>query len=95
MLFRSGLEKNPLKAAHWLMKAANQSHAMALNNLGILYAKGEGVKQSFDIAEKSFQKAIALGCEDAENNLKRIRQKQWWKDHVGTKVKSLFTRWRG
>lgn len=38
------------KAAEWYLKAARKGHAMAQNNLGLLYEKGEGVPRDIDQA---------------------------------------------
>ena len=38
------------KAIHFLTLAANQNYPLALHNLGIIYLKGEYVKQNIDFA---------------------------------------------
>ncbi|MDN5752647.1 MAG: hypothetical protein L0H15_05115 [Nitrosospira sp.] len=52
----------------WYRKAADQGHPGAQTNLGVLYYKGNGVKQDFVEAEKWFNIASAAGYEDAKKN---------------------------
>jgi len=66
----SGLEgKCPSPAAKWYRKAAEQGHADAQNNLGVMYATGKGVTQNNIEAVKWFRKAAQQGHADAQNNL--------------------------
>ena len=52
----------------WYRKAAEQGHPGAQTNLGVLYYKGNGVKQDFVEAEKWFNIASKVGYEDAKMN---------------------------
>ena len=40
---RQGATQDYAQAAHWYLKAADQSHSLAQFNLGIMYAAGQGV----------------------------------------------------
>ena len=50
----------------WYRKAADQGHADAQCNLGLMYAKGEGVARSLETALVWFQKAAAQGDSEAK-----------------------------
>ena len=57
------------KAAAFYQKAADQGNTSALNNLGGLYVKGQGVPQNFVKAVSLFQKAADQGSVAAQNTL--------------------------
>jgi TPR repeat protein len=50
----------------WFRKAADQGDAPAQNNIGWLYAKGEGVPRDLGQAREWMQKAAANGNELAK-----------------------------
>ena len=56
-------------AAGWFQRSAEQGHAGAHFNLGLLYAEGQGVPQDFAKAVEWFTKAAEQGNVDAQNNL--------------------------
>ncbi|AKH36695.1 MULTISPECIES: tetratricopeptide repeat protein [Nitrosomonas] len=56
-------------AAGWFHRAAEQGHAAAQFNLGLLYAEGQGVPQDSAKAVEWFTKAAEQGNVDAQNNL--------------------------
>ena len=56
-------------AAGWFHRAAEQGHAGAQFNLGLLYAEGQGVPQDSTKAVEWFTKAAEQGNVDAQNNL--------------------------
>lgn len=56
-------------AAGWFYRAAEQGHAGAQFNLGLLYAEGHGVPQDSAKAVEWFAKAAEQGNVDAQNNL--------------------------
>jgi hypothetical protein len=60
------------KASQWVRKAANQGDREAQNTLGLMYSKGEGVKQNLRLAKKWFKKAAALGHVQAQSNLEAL-----------------------
>jgi TPR repeat protein len=45
-----GVEKNPLEAVVWYLRAAVSKHVLAQHNLGNVYFEGEGVEQSDSLA---------------------------------------------
>jgi uncharacterized protein len=49
--------------------------AEAMNNLGWMYEKGEGVKVDFQIAMDWYEKAANLGSIDAMNNIALMYEK--------------------
>ena len=63
-------------AAGLFRKAADQGFAEAENNLGVLYANGEGVKKDLKQAKKWFEKAAAQGHPAAQRNLERLQQEK-------------------
>jgi len=52
-----------------IKEKAMQGDARAQNNLGLMYVKGEGVKQDLSQARLWWEKAAAQGHADAQNNL--------------------------
>ena len=54
------------KAAQLLQKACDGGNALGCYNLGVLYAKGQGVRQDYQKAAQLYQKACdggnAVGC---------------------------------
>ena len=57
------------QAAAWYRKAADQGHAVAQYNLGVLYRDGEGVPKDLAQAVAWFRKAADQGNAAAQNNL--------------------------
>jgi TPR repeat protein len=60
---------NYAAAAEAFRKAAEQGHAFAQNNLGVLYSKGLGVTQSYVEAAKWYRKDAEKGDALAQNSL--------------------------
>ena len=60
------------KATEFYQKAADQANAVALSNLGLLYATGEGVAKDLGKAAELFQKAADQGDQFATTLLKRL-----------------------
>ncbi|MFA6196781.1 MAG: hypothetical protein WC656_09070 [Sulfurimonas sp.] len=56
-------------------KAAEQNNSTALNNLGILYANGEGVPKNYTKAYQYWKEASALGNKNAEQALQALCSK--------------------
>ena len=52
-----------------IFKLANQGNAAAQLNLGVMYAKGKGVRQDYTQARQWFEKAASQGDELAQYNL--------------------------
>jgi TPR repeat protein len=63
--FENGLKAyeygNYKEAAKWFKKAADQGHASAQNNLGVMYVKGQGVRQDKSKAKMLFGQACDNG----------------------------------
>ncbi len=60
------------QAAKWIRKAATAGDREAQNTLGVMYLKGEGVKQNLSLAKKWFKKAATLGHVQAQQNLQAL-----------------------
>jgi len=60
---------NAEKAFKWYKMAAEQGHASAQLNLGVMYNQGVGVKQNYTEAAKWYQKAADSGNAKAQLNL--------------------------
>ena len=54
-----GVTQDYAEAVTWYRKAANQGHAAAQNNLGLLYEDGRGVPQDYVQAHMWFNLAAA------------------------------------
>ena len=62
-----GVEQDYAQAAHWYLKAADQSHALAQFNLGMMYAAGQGVPRDSTKSMEWMQKAADLGDAGAQH----------------------------
>ena len=60
---------NYSEAVKWYLKAAEQGHAKAQNNLGNCYYHGQGVSQNYSEAAKWYRKSADQGLARAQNNL--------------------------
>jgi TPR repeat protein len=63
------LQNDPVLAAGWFYRAAEQGYADAQFNLGLLYVNGEGVEMDAAKAVELFYQAAEQGNVDAQNNL--------------------------
>ncbi len=57
------------EAAIWFRKAAEQGHAQAQSNLGVMYSEGQGVDKDYNEAVKWCRKAADQGYAQAQTNL--------------------------
>jgi general secretion pathway protein A len=57
------------KAAVWFRKAAEQGHAKAQSNLGVMYSEGQGVGKDYNEAVKWCRQAAEQGYAQAQTNL--------------------------
>ena len=64
-----GVKPDYAEAAKWFHLAAQQGHADAQFNIGVMYSNGQGVKQDYFEAVKWYRKAAAQGHADAQFNL--------------------------
>lgn len=62
-------EKDYREAAKWLLKAAEQGHAIAQHLLSFCYKFGDGVAKDYDEAEKWLRKSAAQGYDLAYHSL--------------------------
>ena len=61
-----GVDQDYAQAAHWYLKAADQSHSLAQFNLAIMYATGQGVPRDESKSMGWMQKAADLGDAGAQ-----------------------------
>ena len=67
--FGEGVSRDPVQAAAWFKKAAEQGHPDAQFNLGIIYLKGEGVAPNLTESVVWLKKAADQGEATAQFNL--------------------------
>lgn len=60
------------EAAKWYRMAAERGHALAQNNLALMYEQGRGVDQDLGAAAEWYGRAADLGLAVAQNNLARF-----------------------
>jgi TPR repeat protein len=65
-----GVPQDNKEAAKWYRLAAEQGHADAQYNLGLMYANGKGVPEDANEAVKWFRLAAEQGHDDAQYNLR-------------------------
>jgi hypothetical protein len=63
-----GVPQDYAEAVRWYRLAAEQGHARAQGNLGVMYDNGQGVPQDIVLAHMWFNIASANGDEDATRN---------------------------
>ena len=63
------MDQSDERAAEYYEAAARQGMAIAQNNLGILYANGQGVDQSYERAAEHYEAAARQGTADAQCSL--------------------------
>ena len=63
-----GVAQDYKEAAKWNRKAAEQGHAIAQYNLGLMYKMGQGVVQDYKSAHMWFNIAAANGYSGAVKN---------------------------
>jgi TPR repeat protein len=66
------VSKNYPEALRLNRLTAKQGDIAGINNLGIMYWDGLGVKQDLVEAARLFKIAIAKGSKEAENNLQEL-----------------------
>jgi len=64
-----GAAQDFAQAAQWYLKAADQNHALAQFNLGVMYARGQGVRRDDKQSMVWIRKAAHLGDAGAQYNL--------------------------
>jgi TPR repeat protein len=63
-----------LEAVKWYYRAAEQGHAFAQSNLGVMYAKGAGVPQDYPRAHMWFNIAASSGKDYAREMREEARK---------------------
>ena len=66
------MEKNPIEAAKWFRKAAEQNDAQAQFNLSVCYANGQGVAKDYAEGYKWILLAAGQGSEFAKKALATV-----------------------
>ena len=70
-----GVAQDYSAAVKWYRMAADQGHAGAQNNLGIMYCGGQGVPQNTSEALRWLHKAQVKGHDNAKQVMQMIMQK--------------------
>ena len=70
-----GVSQDYKEAVRWYRLAAEQGHAMAQSNLGVMYRNGEGVLADFIIAHMWFSIAANNGNELAAENREKLEKR--------------------
>ena len=76
-----GVDVNYKKAIEWWETAAEQGHAHAQCNLGVMYENGDGVDQSDSMAMRWYAKADAQGDERAQVAIRDLVSKRRGSSH--------------
>lgn len=74
-IFDQGYDGMPCdrrRALHWYRLAEETDQPDALNNIGSMYQHGHELPRSLDMARRYYERAAALGCGTAMNNLGRF-----------------------
>jgi TPR repeat protein len=66
---QQGATQDYAQAAHWYLKAADQSHSLAQFNLGIMYGAGQGVARDEAQSRVWMQMAADLGDAGAQYSI--------------------------
>lgn len=64
-----GFDQNYVEAAAWYRIAAEQEHARAQHNLGVMYDEGQGIPRDLAEAMKWYRMAAEQGHAGSQNNL--------------------------
>ena len=70
----SGIAQNYTEAVHWYRVSAEQGHAEARSNLGLMYEDGKGVAQDFKLAHMWLSIGAANGSDFVHEDINRIAQ---------------------
>jgi len=74
-LASAGTEENFAQAANWYLKAADQNHALAQYNLGVMYSHAQGMPRDELQSAKWMRKAANLGDAGAQYAVGMSRQR--------------------
>src|SRR4051794_32521432 len=67
-----GVPRDDALAVKWYRVAADQGHALAQNNLGVMHSNGRGVSKDAVLAYRRLNLAAAQGQADAAKNRDRV-----------------------
>jgi uncharacterized protein len=67
--------RDALAAVVWYRRAARRGDIDSMNNLGVCYARGDGVKRSARRALEWYEKAARLGDKVAKENIRELKAK--------------------
>jgi len=67
-----GIKQDDAEALQWMRKAANQDDADGLNNMGVMYEFGYGVKKDLVQAQFWYEKTVLRGNKNAVKKLQRL-----------------------
>lgn len=84
-----GGAKDDVAARNLFQKAALQNHPGALERMGAFAQSGRGGASNYDVAKAYYEKAAALGDEDAKKALERIKCPYVIKDKRGKAVSNI------
>jgi len=86
-----GVPEDFAEAARWWRLAAEQGHASAQHNLGLMYRDGQGVPEDIALAYMWFNFAAAQGNEGAQE-AKDIIQGEMTREQIA-EAQRLSTEW--
>ena len=69
MLDKAGPEQDYSDSLYWSWKAAKAGEPIAMNNLGVLYSKGQGTARNYEESFRWYHKAAELGLDIAMSNV--------------------------
>ena len=91
----SGVAKNPVEGAKWLLKAAEGGHIHAQCDLGVMYQKGVGVEQSYRDTLKWYRMAAEQGDALAQHDLGSLNAKGFRLKGMGFFNRTAFAFMKG
>ena len=68
-----GVRQDYAQAVQWYRRAAEQGHAQAQNNLGVMYEQGQGVRQDSALAQEWYGKICDNGDQKGCDNYRRLK----------------------
>jgi TPR repeat protein len=71
--FGEGVPENDAEAVKWYRKAADQGHAKAQSNLGVMYYNGDGVPENHVRAYVWLSMAKTQGYEKAKKGVETVK----------------------
>lgn len=81
-----GVRRSSKKARAYYEQAAAQEHAKALNNLGVIYHDGKGVKRDYQKAWEYFMRATNKGSPEGKKNLEILKANREMYEWINSQV---------